>query len=255
MKCSTFTAVPALLTLSSLALAQEPAAPTASNLEAGGLRPPEAVDSTPSADPAASTPESELARADQEDAGRGLEWVWMNLEVGGQHLGLQTLKSNDLVDPSIVKTTQTGLVYGVGAGVRLLVFTLGARFRLSPMSEFRLWTLDAEGGLRIPIGKLEPYFTVGAGYAAIGSFSADAPASSKADVSGVSARLGGGVDYYLSNTFSVGASFTGDFLFLSRKAVSGASTSTSGDEATIYSKDGSSIGMGTSLTAVVGLHF
>lgn len=255
MKCSLLAAVPALMAFSSLAVAQQPAAPTQSNLEAGGLRPPEAVDSAPPADPAAETPEKDLAKADEEDAGRGLEWVWLNVEVGGQHLGLQTLKSNDLVDPKLVKTTQTGLVYGVGAGVRILVFTVGARFRLSPLSDWQLWTLDAEGGLRIPIGNLEPYFTVGAGYAAIGSFSADAPASSKADVKGVNARLGAGIDYYLSNTFSVGANFTGDLLFLSRSAVSGASASTSGDEAAVYAKDGSSIGLGTTLTAVVGMHF
>lgn len=258
MKCPLLAAVPALLVVPSLALAQAPAAPSQpaqSNLEAGGLRPPEAVDSTPPPDPNAATPEKELARADEEDAGRGLSWLWLNVEVGGQHLGLQTLKSNDLVDPALVKTTQTGPVYGAGAGVRILVFTMGARFRLSPMSEWQLWTLDAEGGLRIPIGNLEPYFTVGAGYAAIGSFSADAPASSKADVKGVNARLGGGLDYYLSNTFSLGASFTGEVLFLSRSAVSGAGDSSSGNEAAVYAKDGSSIGLGTTLTAVAGLHF
>ncbi len=251
MKCSWLAAAPALLTISSLALAQQPTPQPPSNLEAGGLRPPEAIDETPPADPAAQTPEKELAKADEEDAGRGLEWVWLNVEVGAQHLGLQTLKSNDLVDPALVKTTQTGLTYGAGVGLRLLVFTVGARFRLSPMSDWQLWTLDAEGGLRIPLGNLEPYFTVAAGYAAIGSFSAEAPASSKADVKGVNARLGGGVDYYLSNTFSVGGSLTADVLFLSRSAVSGAS----GSEAAVYGKDGSSIGLSTTLTAVLGMHF
>jgi hypothetical protein len=231
--------------------AAQPSAP--SNLESGGLRPPDAVDSSQTTAPAqdANAPEKELEKADQEDSGRGLEWVWLNAEVGGEHLGLQTFKADSLVDPQRVKTTQTGLVLGAGLGVRLLVFTAGVRFRLGNFSEWRLWTLNAEGGLRIPLGSLEPYVTIGAGYASLGSFSTDAPASSKADVKGFNARVGAGLDYYLSNTFSVGANLSGDFLFLSRKAQSSAS----GDEAAVYGKDGSSIGAGATLTAVAGLHF
>lgn len=256
MKSLSLLAVPALLCVSTLGLAQQPApAAPQSNLESGGLRPPEAVDAAAPADPAAPTPEKELAEADQEDSGRGLEWIWLNAEIGGEHLGLQTLKGDDLLDPKLVKTTQTGLLYGAGVGVRILVFTAGVRFRLGSFSEWQLWTLNAEGGLRIPIGSLEPYFTVGGGYASLGSFSTDAPASSKADVKGFNARIGAGLDYYLSNTFSVGANLTGELLFLSRGKVSQAATSTSGNEAAVYGKDGSSIGAGTTLTAVAGLHF
>jgi hypothetical protein len=239
--------VPAWLCLPALAFAQQPApAPAApqSNLESGGLRPPEAVDDTAPVDPAAPTPEKELEKADREDSGRGLEWIWLNAEIGSEHLGLQTLKANDLLDPKLVKTSQTGLVYGAGVGVRILVF-----------SEWQLWTLNLEGGLRIPIGSLEPYFTVGGGYASLGSFSTTAPASSKADVKGFNARVGAGLDYYLSNTFSVGGNLTGDLLFLSRSKVAEADASTSGNEAAVYAKDGSSIGAGATLTAVVGLHF
>jgi hypothetical protein len=258
MKSLSLLAVPALLCLPALALAQQPAPAAAqSNLESGGLRPPEAVDGTAPApvDPAAPTPEKDLEKADQEDSGRGLEWIWLNAEIGGEHLGLQTLKANDLLDPKLVKTSQTGLLYGAGVGVRILVFTAGVRFRLGSFSEWQLWTLNLEGGLRIPIGSLEPYFTVGGGYASLGSFSTSAPASSKADVKGFNARVGAGLDYYLSNTFSVGGNLSGDLLFLSRSKVAGASASTSGDEAAVYAKDGSSIGAGATLTAVVGLHF
>jgi hypothetical protein len=258
MKSLWLLTVPAWLCVPGLAIAQQPApAPAApqSNLESGGLRPPEAVDSTVPVDPAASTPEKELEEADREDSGRGLEWIWLNAEVGTEHLGLQTLKANDLLDPKLVKTSQTGLVYGAGLGVRILVFTAGARFRVGSFSEWQLWTLNLEGGLRIPIGSLEPYFTIGGGYASLGSFSTKAPASSKADVKGFNARAGVGLDYYLSNTFSVGGNLTGDLLFLSRSKVAEADASTSGDEAAVYAKDGSSIGAGATLTAVVGLHF
>jgi hypothetical protein len=259
MKSLSLLAVPALLCVSALGLAQqpEPAPAPQSNLESGGLRPPDAVDGSqpPPSDPGAPSTEKDLEKADQEDSGRGLEWIWLNAEVGGEHLGLQTLKSKDLLDPQLVKTTQTGLVYGAGLGVRILVFTAGVRFRLGSFSAWQLWTLNAEGGLRIPLGSLEPYFTVGGGYASLGSFSTSAPASSKADVKGFNARVGAGLDYYLSNTFSVGANLTGEMLFLSRSKVAGAATSTSGNEAAVYAKDGSSIGAGATLTAVAGLHF
>src|SRR6201999_1896593 len=101
---------------------------------------------------------------------------------------------------------------------------------------WQLWTLDAEGGMHIPLGNLEPYFTLAAGYAALGSFSTDAALASKASVKGANVRLGAGIDYYLSNTFSLGANLSGDMLFLSRSKVSGSSTSAS--EAAVYAKDG-----------------
>lgn len=231
--------------------AEQPAPP--SNLESGGLRPPDAIDGgqTPPPDENQPSPEKDLEKADQEDSGRGLEWVWLNAEFGAQHLGLQTLKGDSLVDPKLVKTTQTGMLFGAGLGVRLLVFTVGARFRLGNFSDWQLWTLDAEGGLRIPIGSLEPYVNLAAGYAALGSFSTSAPTASKASVKGFNVRIGVGLDYYVSNTFSVGGNLSGDLLFLSRSAQSGAT----GDEAAVYAKDGSSIGAGTTLTLVAGLHF
>lgn len=259
MKSLWWLAIPALLGGAPRAQAQQPAPAAPSGLESGGLRPPEAIDGDePAAGGAASvSPEQELAKADQEDAGRGLEWVWLNAEVGVQHLGLQTLKSNSLVDPKLVETTQTGLVYGAGAGVRILVFTAGARFRWSSFAAFRLWTLDAEGALRVPLGKLEPYASLALGYAALGSFSGSSPFASQASAQGVSARLAAGLDWYLSNTFSVGANLSADALFLSRSASAGTSASSTAtpSEAAIYGRDGSSIGAGATLTAVAGLHF
>lgn len=241
---SVLVAASAVLAVTSSALAQEPA-PSQSNLESGGLKPPEAIDS--SQQPAAAaeqTPEKELAEADKEDSGRGLEWVWLNGEIGVQHVGLNTFKDDGLVDPSEIETTQTGPLFGAGIGVRLLVFTAGVRFRMASFSDFKLWTLDAEGGLRIPLGSLEPYVNVAAGFASLGSFSTDAINSPK----GFDARVGVGLDLYISNTFSIGANASGDVLFLARSG--------SGDSSSaVYVEDGSSIGFGVTGTAVVGLHF
>jgi hypothetical protein len=255
MKSLSLLVAAAVLGAARLASAQQPV-PSQSNLDAGGLRPPEAVDSEQQAPPGApaETPETELERADKEDSGRGLEWVWLNAEVGGQHLGLHTLKADNLVDGELIKTSQTGLLYGGGLGFRILNYTAGARFRIGTFSDWTLWTLDAEGQFRIPIGRLEPYATLGAGYASLGSFKTDSELVSDVAVRGFNARLGVGLDYYLSNTFSLGANLTGDLLVLSRASVPVPQDSDSAD-ANVYGEDGSGIGAGATLTVVVGLHF
>lgn len=220
---------------------------------------------TPTDPNANGTPtERELDRADREDSGRGLEFVWLNAEVGGEHLGLQTFKANHLVDAGTVKTTQTGLMYGAGLGVRLVFITLGARFRLGKFDEWDLWTLNGELGLHIPLGSVEPYFTFGGGYASMGSFNeknlGGSLKSQDVDITGYNIRGGFGVDIYLSDTFSIGANLTGEMLVLTRPGVDPSklqASGTSGPQAAdqIYKADGSSVGAAVSLTGVAGLHF
>jgi hypothetical protein len=221
----------------------------ATDLSSGGLAPPPAVESQKSAEapqPAASGTEQELSRAEQEDSGRGLEFVWLAGEVGVGHFGLEAFKDGDLVDAETAETTQTGLVAGAGLGVRVIYLTLGARFRYAPFPDWTLWTLGAEGGLHVPIGALEPYVTLGVGYASI------TPSDGDLNMKGIDARLGAGVDYYFTNMFSVGANLTGDVLFLSRAKVAGAPSTGPGS---VYAEDGSGIAGGVTLTAVMGLHF
>jgi hypothetical protein len=227
------------------ALAQAPSP----DLSAGGLAPPPAVESQKAAEqpqPGTGDTEKELAAAEQEDSGRGLEFVWVQGEVGVGHFGLLTFDEGNLVDPNTTETKQTGLVAGAGLGLRLLYLTLGARFRYAPLPDYTLWTLGAEGGLHIPLGALEPYFTLGLGYASL------KPKEGNFDAKGFDGRLGAGLDYYLTNMFSVGANLTGDILFLSRSKLAGAPTT---GEGSVYAQSGSSVGGGVTLTAVMGLHF
>jgi hypothetical protein len=137
-------------------------------LSAGGLAPPAAVESAPPpAGPASpEATEQELARADREDSGRGLEFVWLNGEIGVMHLGLATFSQDKLVDSRDVKTTETGLVAGAGLGLRLVFLTFGARFRYAPLPDVKLWTLGAEAGIHAPFGALELNGSLGLGYAA-----------------------------------------------------------------------------------------
>jgi hypothetical protein len=255
----------ALLGVFSPAVARADEPPVGSDLEAGGLKPPAPIPSD-TATPSPSQPEAQLDLAQKEDSGRGLEFVWLNADVGGEYLGLETLKSNQLVDSKIVKSKGLGAVYGAGVGVRLLVFTLGARFRLGNFEDWQLWTLNAEAGLRIPLGRIEPYVTLGAGYASLGDFKgSDFAASLKAasvKANGFDARGGVGVDLYLTDTFSVGDNLTGEVLFLGRSGsssvVTPGPTGESADQTNargVFGSHGSGIGAGATLSAVLGLHF
>jgi hypothetical protein len=199
-----------------------------------------------------------LERADQEDSGRGLEFFYVNIEGGVQHVGVQTLSSDNMLDSTIANTTQTGPTFGAGLGLRLLFLTFGPRFRLAHFSGFDMWTLGAEVAMRFPLGNIEPYVMLGGGYASLGSFEGSG-AIKPGDVhaSGFDVRAGGGLDYYVTPVFSVGANVTADLLGLSRSAVPStvAAGPAPGPGSVNYAAAGSSVGMGIAGTAVVGLHF
>lgn len=215
------------------------------DLSAGGLAPPPAVESQKSTEQppdATGGTEQNLAAAEQEDSGRGLEFVWLAGEVGIGHFGLGAIDSGELALANVDESKQTGLVAGAGLGVRIIYLTFGARFRYAPLPDWTLWTVGAEGGLHIPIGSLEPYFTLGLGYVNV------KPKEGELDAQGFDGRLGAGIDYYLTNMFSVGANLTGDILVLSGSKVPAVPDSGA-------TENGSSVGAGVTLTAVMGLHF
>lgn len=234
-------------------------------MSAGGLAPPPTSQENQSSSEVQT--EQELNKSEQEDSGRGLEFFYLNGEIGMEHLGLQTFKANNLVDANVVKSTQTGLMYGGGLGFRLVFLTLGARFRMGNFSDWQLWTLDGEVGLHIPLGNLEPYFTLAGGYASLGSFSAGNLGSdlnsAGVSITGYNIRAGAGLDFYITPMFSVGANLTGEMLGLTRpgvdpaklKASAGSTNNTKQAAADVYKADGSSVGAAVSLTGVIGLHF
>lgn len=242
----------------------------APGLEAGGLAPPGAGydPARPSGDTSGTQTEQSLREADEKDSGRGLEFFWVNGEVGYEILGLQTFRTRRLVDAEVVKSTENGVSLGAGAGVRLVFVTLGGRFRMGLFDAWQLWTLNAELGLRIPIGNIEPYVTVGGGYAQLGGLDSGSDSldldGAGVSVRGFDARAGFGIDFYLSPVVSVGANLTGEALVLSRSGVSrtdlNADPTPDPDDpaaaaADVYARDGSGIGAATTFSAVVGLHF
>jgi hypothetical protein len=253
MKADVGSLVLALTLGSRAAVAQEN-----QDLSSGGLAPPPSLSTEPTTTEPTVT-EQQLERADREDAGRGLSFCWVNGEVGYELLGLHTFHDGDLVDGEIVDSSQNGLAFGGALGVRLIFITIGARFRLATFEKSTLWTLNAEGGFRIPIGRLEPYFTFGGGYVSLGSFDTgrafDDAGGSSSDLSihGFNLRGSAGLDYFVGRSLSLGANLSGDLLFLSRGRVSGLDANAT--DLAVYAEDGSSVGGATALMAVVGLHF
>jgi hypothetical protein len=160
----------------------------------------------------------------------------------------------------------------VGAGLRLGFLTLGARGRVAAFQDesptravaaWQLWTLDAELGMRVPLGRVEPHLAVAGGYTTIGGFDdAVSGLSAGLNVNGVDARAEGGVDVWVTRTLSLGASASGELLALSRPGVpvrdviALQSAGTVNDaKARVLMVDGSSVGTAVALTGNVGLHF
>ncbi|HVU06167.1 MAG TPA: hypothetical protein VHE30_30660 [Polyangiaceae bacterium] len=200
---------------------------------------------------------------------RGLSFLYLDAEGGLESLGLETFQANDLVDATVVKTTQTGGLLGVGAGVRLIFLTLGPRFRIGVFDAYQVWTLNGELGIKVPLGRFEPHFELGAGYASLGAFSKDdlgGPRAGDVSITGYDVRGGGGLDVFVTRGFSIGANVSAEVLGLTRPGVSldelasnnGATVDVNGNANVktdnLYSLDGSSLGFGFTCALVLGLH-
>lgn len=189
----------------------------------------------------------------------------MNAEVGGSYINMAQLSESSL---GLEKTSSGGPMFGLGAGVRLVVFTLGARARYNALSSFNMWQLNAEAGFKIPIRSLDIGFGFHGGYSFVGSLSDTAVATNtntptNADavkVRGFNVGADFIVDYYLTPVFSLGVGVTGDLLFLNRPALSKpdgltAAQSAAIDNDPLYQKSGSSGGLQLGGALRAGLHF
>lgn len=246
-------------TLVAAALLLAPATARAQGLEPP---PPSSTPSSPYAGPGApsttSTTQSELDAAEREDSGRGLEWVWLNAEAGAAYVNMTSFSSDEL---ALVETSGGGPMFGVGAGIRLLVLTLGARARVLPVSTFTLWQLGGEVGLHVPIGRFDPYVNLHGAYAFVGAIDPAAVGTAVANPSDVTLRGGSfgvsvGGDYYFSNTFSLGLDGTFDGLYLVRPRVDVPPDATPAQaNAALATQDGSGFGYVLAGSFHVGLHF
>jgi hypothetical protein len=186
--------------------------------------------------PAPMGTQQRLEQSEREDSRRGLEVAWTSVDLGGSYVGLDALGSGS----GVPTTHGVGPMVGLGAGVRLIAFTFGARVRLHPLSAFTLWQINAEAGWHVPLGAWDPYVNLHGGY--LTSSAHDVP-SDFASPHGWDLGVSGGTDYYLSSLFSVGGDATADVLFVKRDAGPAAYPA------------GSSTGLAASLSLHAGLHF
>jgi hypothetical protein len=202
----------AVLFLAARANAQQPA-----RMQAGGLAPPPRMQNgVLAAPPAPADPnaaERQLDEAEHSDSGRGLEFVYFDVGGAAQFVSLDALSPRDVyIGGELLKTSSFGPSFSAGAGLRLLFFTVGPRFRFGTFSDWDIWTLNIDLGWHIPLGRLEPYAFVSGGFAKLAYHGAADSAAT-----GFNIRVGGGLDYYMSNVFSVGGKLDVDLLSLSHR--------------------------------------
>ncbi len=228
---------------------KDPPSPEEESLDAGGLSAPSSLGDEPE-------PQSEMERrlqeADRRDSERGLEFAWLQGEVGASVMDVSALSDGAFLEEG-ERSGGAGASFGGALGMRLLYFTLGARFRMTDVGAFSLATVTGQVGLKLPFGNVEPYLGLELGYASVNGLAREATGGAGlSSVDGWDARLSAGLDYYFSNYFSLGAQWGGDLLFLSRPAY--AETDFVGVRDEVYAESASSVGGGFSLLVVVGFH-
>jgi hypothetical protein len=259
--------VAALPLLASLALRGSPA-------HAQTLEPPPPMPAPapgyPGYQPATSLPNTPppVYVEDRQDSGLGLEWVWLNAEIGAAYVNMESFSTSNF---ALQKTESGGPLYGVAAGVRLLFLTLGARVRdLQLASIGHLWEMSAEAAFHTRIWRIDPYLGVRGGYNFVGSLNSDsvqvAMGGSPSDVSVHGFDVGPvfGIDFYLVKFVSIGADVDAQFLFLQRPipplpaplAMAGVTVATLPPNVrALYESSGSSVGFGVTGSAHLGIHF
>jgi hypothetical protein len=235
------------------------------SMQAGGLSPPPPLPVSPPQGTGQTA--EQLDQAKKRDAGRGLEWVWLNVEGGFSHVGLRTFNvRDDAFTAGFVDTTASGGQIGAGLGARLLFFTFGVRGRLGFYSPYRIFSVGPEAGLHIPVGKLDPHVDLGGGYVTFaGIDDAHTHADSPLALRGFYLRVGSGLDYYLLPLLSLGLNASFDLLGLTRPALAKgaldklkASPGLSDADRAAADKlaaEESSFGAAVVLTGTAGLHF
>ena len=197
--------------------------------------------------PAANVRSAETAEAPKSQSHLS-ELFYVNAELGTEYVGLETLHLSTELVPSTVNRADIGPAVGVGAGLRLAFLTLGPRFRFGEFRDWDLWTIGAEVGFRAPLGRFEPWLSLGAGFAKVGRLQ-----DSRVQVSGYDGRLGAGLDYYFADHFSIGGAATAEILGLTRAGVNlNRSTGSVNDD--LLKLDGSAMGLAVMGAVQLGAH-
>jgi hypothetical protein len=187
---------------------------------------PAPAPAAPPADQAATNSSDASSSSSEEpkhDTGLGLEWVWLNADVGYSFADLGSLSQHSL---GIATTSSSGAEFGLGAGVRLLGLTVGLRARDLPLSVGNVVELDGEIGFH-STGNFQIFFGARGGYLFSGNLSANAVGSAVGsggtppNVTFHGGNLGFmlGFDYYFNHFISLGLDANPEFMFIERPPV------------------------------------
>ncbi len=194
-----------------------------------------------------------------EDGGLGLEWVYLNADVGSAFTDLVSFKSSNW---QLQDNSASGPAFGLGAGVRLVFLSAGLRVRDLQLSSFSLWETDLEAALHFRIWRFDLYLGARGGYAFLGSMSADSlrtstgSAASDVTVHGWNVGPSLGLDFYISKLVSVGVDTNAEVLFLKRSPLPLQPGQTVAPQyQALYADSGSSVGLGFVGVAHLGIHF
>jgi hypothetical protein len=261
-----------------LLLSTTPAAAQDATPPPPAIAPPPPMDpgvpGSPSGDPNApgqsTTPEqatnAKLDEAERDDNGRKFELVWFDVQPGVSYIDMRQFSSSTF---QIEKASSAGPMISVGAGLRLVVFVIGVRAKYNALSAFNMWQLNGEAGFKIPIGKVDLLIGAHGGYSFVGSLgdgtvatnAGGTPTNNDAvKIRGFNAGLDFALDYYVTDTFSIGGGFFADFLFLNRPPVSKPAGLTAQESAALdadplYKDSGTSAGLQLGGALRLAVHF
>jgi hypothetical protein len=228
-----------------------------------GLAPPPPMENPTTPPPGQESTEQQLQKAEKEDSGRNFELIYVNADLGGSYINMQQFDEKSL---GLTRSKAAGPMFGLSAGVRLVLLQIGARVRYNLLSAFSMWQINGEVALKVPISKFDFLVGVHGGWSFLGSLG-DASLTTSTDrqpgdisVRGFNGGLDVGADYYLASFFSIGVGGTGDILFLSRPPAqippdTPAEVKQRIENDPLYKNSGSSIGFGAAGMLRLGLHF
>ena len=141
---------------------------------AQGIAPPPPIDPNQPGAPTGTNQEQQqqqqttqkLDEAEREDNKRKFELFWLDAQLGGSYINMAQLSDSDL---RVEKASSLGPAFSLGAGVRFVVLTLGARARYNALAAFNMWQLNGEVGLKLPISSVDLLFGLHGGYSFVGS--------------------------------------------------------------------------------------
>ncbi len=156
-----------------------------------------------------------------------IEWLVGKVDATYRSLDLRRIEyESSAAVGRLIPATAGGPSPGLGLGVRLWFVSLmlhGDVTFLSSTSgpiddDMQLWNLDLEAAMRFLQGRIQPYLLLGGGYSALAGIDGLLDdRRSEAEAHGANARLGAGVDYYLTKNLTLGLRGGVDGLWLASR--------------------------------------